>query len=58
MVEFVGVYFMFPETKGPSLEEIAFIFDGPAACVGNISDVMDETKPAAVHDDRCQASEL
>lgn len=31
VVEFVGVWFMFPETKGPSLEEIAFIFDGPAA---------------------------
>lgn len=29
MVEFVGVWFMFPETKGPSLEEIALIFDGP-----------------------------
>lgn len=28
MVEFVGVYFLFPETKGPSLEDIAFIFDG------------------------------
>lgn len=31
VVEFLGVYFLFPETKGPSLEEIAFIFDGPAA---------------------------
>ncbi|KAF5253152.1 hypothetical protein FANTH_1983 [Fusarium anthophilum] len=29
MVEFVGVYLVFPETKGPSLEEIAWIFDGP-----------------------------
>ncbi|KAJ9615837.1 hypothetical protein H2200_001914 [Cladophialophora chaetospira] len=28
MVEFVGVYFLFPETKRPSLEDIAFIFDG------------------------------
>lgn len=28
MVEFVGVWFLFPETKGPSLEDIAFIFDG------------------------------
>ncbi|OAG09779.1 general substrate transporter, partial [Paraphaeosphaeria sporulosa] len=27
MVEFVGVWFLFPETKGPSLEEIALIFD-------------------------------
>ncbi|KXJ91620.1 general substrate transporter [Microdochium bolleyi] len=29
MVEFVGVWFLFPETKGPPLEEIAEIFDGP-----------------------------
>ncbi|SPO00779.1 related to hexose transporter protein [Cephalotrichum gorgonifer] len=28
MVEFAGVWFLFPETKGPSLEEIAWIFDG------------------------------
>ena len=31
MVEFVGVYLVFPETKGPSLEDIAIIFDGPRA---------------------------
>lgn len=30
IIEFAGVYFLFPETKGPSLEEIALIFDGPA----------------------------
>lgn len=29
IVEFVGVWFLFPETKGPSLEEIALIFDKP-----------------------------
>jgi hypothetical protein len=29
MVEFVGVYLVFLETKGPSLEEVAWIFDGP-----------------------------
>lgn len=31
MVEFAGVYVLFPETKGPSLEDIALIFDGPRA---------------------------
>jgi sugar porter (SP) family MFS transporter len=31
MVEFAGVWFLFPETKGPTLEEIACIFDKPAA---------------------------
>ncbi|KAI4607581.1 uncharacterized protein J4E88_008198 [Alternaria novae-zelandiae] len=30
-VELVFVYFVYPETKGPTLEEIARIFDGPAA---------------------------
>lgn len=29
IVEFVVLYFLFPETKGPSLEDIAYIFDGP-----------------------------
>ncbi|KAK3307728.1 general substrate transporter [Chaetomium strumarium] len=31
VIEFVGVWFVFPETKGPSLEDIAHIFDGPPA---------------------------
>ncbi|RSL44735.1 hypothetical protein CEP54_014555 [Fusarium duplospermum] len=31
VVEFVVVFFTFPETKGPSLEEIAIIFDGENA---------------------------
>ena len=30
-VELVFVYFMYPETKGPTLEEIARIFDGENA---------------------------
>jgi hypothetical protein len=29
--EFVFVYFVYIETKGPTLEEIAMIFDGPPA---------------------------
>lgn len=31
VVEFAGIWFVFPETKGPSLEDIAYIFDGPEA---------------------------
>lgn len=31
LVELVVLWFVFPETKGPSLEEIAFLFDGPDA---------------------------
>ncbi|KAH6871485.1 general substrate transporter [Thelonectria olida] len=44
MVEFVGIYLVFPETKGPALEEIAFIFDGPAAAVGDPADALDGSK--------------
>ncbi|KAH6970313.1 general substrate transporter [Fusarium avenaceum] len=31
MIEIASVYMLFPETKGPSLEDIAIIFDGPRA---------------------------
>jgi sugar porter (SP) family MFS transporter len=33
VVEFIGVYLMFPETMGPTLEDIAYIFDKPDAKV-------------------------
>jgi hypothetical protein len=36
LVEFAGVYFVFPETKGPTLEEIASIFDAPGARFSNV----------------------
>ncbi|KAL2802466.1 major facilitator superfamily domain-containing protein [Aspergillus granulosus] len=36
MVEFAGVYFIFTETKGPTLEEIASIFDAPGARFRNV----------------------
>ncbi|QPC78079.1 hypothetical protein HYE68_008831 [Fusarium pseudograminearum] len=42
MIEFVGVWLVFPETKGPSLEEIAYIFDGPQGVVGHAAEVMVE----------------
>ncbi|KAM0323614.1 hypothetical protein ACHAPQ_008601 [Fusarium lateritium] len=44
MIEFIGVWFVFPETKGPSLEEIACIFDGPDAVAGYAADVRGEGK--------------
>ena len=31
MVELIWVYFVYPETKGPTLEEISRIFDGESA---------------------------
>jgi hypothetical protein len=35
-VELVWIYFVYPETKGPTLEEISRIFDGDSA-VAHIS---------------------
>lgn len=35
-VELVFVWYLFVETKGPTLEEIAFIFDGKDAVVEHI----------------------
>lgn len=32
-MEVLCVYFLFVETKGPTLEEIAILFDGPDAAV-------------------------
>ncbi|KAF4556055.1 Sugar (and other) transporter-like protein 38 [Elsinoe fawcettii] len=33
--ECISIYFLFPETKGPTLEEIAVIFDGPGSTALN-----------------------
>lgn len=35
MIEVLCVYFLFVETKGPTLEEIAILFDGPDAAVAD-----------------------
>jgi hypothetical protein len=35
-VELLTVYFFYPETKGPTLEEMAKIFDGDEANVGQV----------------------
>ena len=36
LVELVVVYFCYPETRGPTLEEMAKIFDGDEAAVGRV----------------------
>ncbi|KAK1993854.1 sugar transporter [Colletotrichum falcatum] len=41
VVQFVVVYLVFPETKGPSLEQIALLFDGNDAQVGRVNAVAD-----------------
>jgi hypothetical protein len=57
-VELVWVYFVYPETRGPTLEEIGRIFDGDSA-VAHISmrevekeieerDVLDDKVPQVV----------
>lgn len=35
IIEVFCVYFLFVETKGPTLEEIAILFDGPDAAVSD-----------------------
>ncbi|GKT46163.1 lactose permease [Colletotrichum spaethianum] len=42
IVQFVVVYLVFPETKGPSLEQIALLFDGKDAQIGRVNAVADE----------------
>ncbi|TKX22982.1 lactose permease-like protein 2 [Elsinoe australis] len=37
VAEVIIIYFLYPETRGPTLEEIAVIFDGPGAAVGSRS---------------------
>jgi len=36
LVELLTVYFFYPETKGPTLEEMAKIFDGDEAAFGQV----------------------
>ncbi|KAH6689034.1 general substrate transporter [Plectosphaerella plurivora] len=46
VIEWIVVYLLFPETKGPSLEDIAFIFDGPKS--------QDTEKMAQVEEDQLE----
>lgn len=43
-VEFAVVYVFFIETKGPSLEAVAMLFDGKDATVGKVNKVVDAVK--------------
>ncbi|KAK7446552.1 sugar transporter [Colletotrichum acutatum] len=42
IVQFIVVYLFFPETKGPSLEQIALLFDGKDARMGRVNVVAEE----------------
>lgn len=50
LCEFVFVYFVYVETKGPTLEEIAYIFDGQEA-VAHIDITQVEKEIQLVHHD-------
>lgn len=52
VVEICVIYFFYPETKGPSLEEVAFVLEGDNAKVGTVmtEDVMDEKHTATTYD--------
>ncbi|KAH6695974.1 general substrate transporter [Leptodontidium sp. MPI-SDFR-AT-0119] len=51
MVEFAVVWLLFPETKGPSLEDIAALFDGPREHGGEKLDLeaLESKIPAQTH---------
>ena len=51
LVELVVVYLFYPETKGPTLEEMARIFDGDNAAVGNVDlDIIREKQAITIED--------
>jgi hypothetical protein len=51
VIEVLCVYFLFVETKGPTLEEIAILFDGPNAAVA------DEPKMKSVLQEKADSEE-
>jgi hypothetical protein len=56
VLEAVWVYFVFVETKGPTLEEIAAIFDGQDA-IAHI-DMEQTEKEIAIHHDENRHSDV
>lgn len=48
LVELTFVYFFYVETRGPTLEELAKIFDGEDAMVGHV-DINNMEKDIHVH---------
>lgn len=51
-ITLVGVYTMFPETRGHTLEEIARVFEGESALVPDADKVMDEVHHIVRHDEK------
>ncbi|OGE54489.1 hypothetical protein PENARI_c006G02051 [Penicillium arizonense] len=49
VVETTIIFFLYPETKGPTLEEISYIFDGPEA--GAHQKIQDDEKQTVSHID-------
>lgn len=52
IVELVTVYLFFVETKGPTLEEMAKIFDGDEAKVGHVDLEIVREKNTIVHEEK------
>ncbi|KAL6352089.1 hypothetical protein LRP88_14531 [Fusarium phalaenopsidis] len=49
LIEWLVIYFVYPETKGPSLEEIAIIFDGPDTAASTLSKAVDIERAEVEH---------
>ena len=54
LFELIFIYFFYIETKGPTLEEIVKIFDGPNAKVAliDLAKVEDEAHAQDLHDEK------
>lgn len=57
-ITLVGIYAMFPETRGHTLEEIARVFEGETAHVPNMDKVIDEVHHIVGHDERAGKVEI